>query len=87
MTIPLIIGVVLCAALLVTTKIMEKKNTNKRNDSISALKIGTRIRTINGMAGTVEELTPQGTIKVDFSPDHSGSVVEITKDAFYKTEG
>ncbi|MCI5792693.1 MAG: preprotein translocase subunit YajC [Lachnospiraceae bacterium] len=86
MTIPLIIGVTLCGALLITTKVMEKKNKDAKEAGIAKLQHGTRIKTINGMVGTVDELTDHGTIKVDFSPDQSGSIVEITKEAFYKTE-
>ena len=44
------------------------------------------IRTVNGMVGTVTEITPEGNIMADMSPDQAGSVVEITKDAFYKIE-
>ncbi len=86
MAIPLLIGVVLCASLLITTKIMEKRSRDKRNDGISRLKPGVMIRTVNGMTGTVTEITPEGNIMIDLSPDQVGSVVEITKDAFYKIE-
>ena len=86
MDIPLLIGVVLCASLIITTKVMEKRSRDKRNEGISRLKPGVMIRTVNGMVGTVTEITPEGNIMADMSPDQAGSVVEITKDAFYKIE-
>lgn len=85
MLIPLIIGVVLCVGLLIMTKVLEKKNKDAHASGLAKLQYGTRIRTVNGMLGYVTEVT-DSTIKADFSPDRTGSVVEITKDAFYRIE-
>ena len=86
MSIPLLIGVVLCAGLLITTRVREKRNKEKKDEGINKLSQGVKIRTLNGMVGVITEVTGNGSFKVDMSPDQTGSVVEITKDAFYKIE-
>ena len=82
MVIPLILGAALCIGLFGFTKHLEKKQKKAHDEGISRLKPGVRIQTIGGIIGTVTEVT-SNSIKADFSPDGSGSVIEVTKDAFY----
>ena len=76
MTIPLIIGVALCGALLITTKVMEKKNKDAKEAGIAKLQHGTRIKTINGMVGTVDELKDKA--KTDKFEDAFISIVKTS---------
>ena len=86
MDIPLLLGIALCAALIIAAKIMDKRRKAQKDDGIGKLKPGVKLRTTGGLLGVVTEVTEDGHIKADFSPDQTGSVVEITKDAFYKLE-
>ncbi len=85
MSIPLIICLIFFLAVVVMLKKTKKKNADAHEAGLKNLSHGTKIRTISGMLGTVVEVG-NDSIKADFSPDNSGSVIEITKDAFYKIE-
>ncbi len=85
LNIALIIAVVFCIVVLVMLMNKKKKYADAHKSGLQSLQPGMKIRTVNGMLGTVVEMGSDS-IKADFSPDQSGSIIEVAKDAFYGIE-
>ena len=76
----LVVCVIFIAAFVLMMQHTREKNQKEYEAKISRLCYGVRITAANGMTGTVTEILDD-TVKVDFSPDQSGSIVEISKEA------
>ena len=80
MSYTLIVFIIFIAAFFLMNYFMKRKNKKEFDNRISRLEPGVHIVAVNGLRGVVTAVT-EDSVRVDMSPDESGSVIEISKEA------